>query len=57
MTLRVSDPAWLRGLLLRLGGHARVRAPAGAGDSAVEAAREALDQYAALGLEPTSDAG
>ena len=48
VSLRVSDPAWLRGLLLRLGGAARVIAPVGAGDSAIEAAQEALDQYAAL---------
>ena len=32
VSLRVTDPAWLRGLLLRLGGGARVLAPAGAGD-------------------------
>jgi proteasome accessory factor C len=49
VALRVTDPAWLRSLLLRLGGSARVLSPAGAGDSAVETAREALDQYAALG--------
>ena len=48
VTLRVTDPAWLRGLLLRLGGAARVLSPPGAGASAAEAAREALDQYAAL---------
>ena len=48
MTMRVTDPAWLRGLLLRLGGAARVLEPAGAGDSAAEAAQEALDQYAAV---------
>ena len=48
ISLRVTDPAWLRNLLLRLGGGARVIAPAGAGDSAAEAAQEALDQYAAL---------
>ncbi|QDP97278.1 WYL domain-containing protein [Microlunatus elymi] len=48
VSLRVSDPAWLRGLLLRLGGGARVLAPEGAGDSAADAATEALDQYAAL---------
>jgi proteasome accessory factor C len=47
--LHVTDPAWLRSLLLRLGGGARVVSPAGAGDSAVEVAQEALDQYAALG--------
>jgi proteasome accessory factor C len=48
VSLRVTDPAWLRALLLRLGGGARVVAPPGAGDSAAEAAQEALDQYAAL---------
>ena len=48
LTMRVTDPAWLRGLLLRLGGAARVLAPEGAGDSAAEAAQEALDQYAAV---------
>ncbi len=48
VSLRVTDPAFLRGLLLRLAGGARVVAPAGAGDSAAEAAQEALDQYGAL---------
>lgn len=48
VSLRVTDPAWLRALLLRLGGDAWVLAPAGAGESAIEAAQEALDQYAAL---------
>jgi proteasome accessory factor C len=48
VALRVTDPAWLRGLLLRLCGGARVLSPPGAGDSAVEAAQEALDQYAAV---------
>jgi proteasome accessory factor C len=48
VSLRVTDPAWLRGLLLRLGGGARVLSPEGAGDSAQEAAQEALDQYAAV---------
>ena len=48
IALRVTDPAWLRGLLLRLAGVARVVSPPGAGDSAVEAAQEALDQYAAI---------
>lgn len=48
VTTRVSDPAWLRGLLLRLGGGARVLSPEDAGDSAADAAAEALDQYAAL---------
>ena len=50
VTLHITDPAWLRSLLLRLGGGAKVLDPAEAGDSAVETAREALDQYAALGL-------
>jgi len=35
-----------------LGGGARVIAPDGAGDSAAEAAQEALDQYVALGYQP-----
>ena len=48
VSTRVSDPAWLRSLLLRLGGEARVLSPEGAGDSAADAATEALDQYAAL---------
>jgi proteasome accessory factor C len=48
VALRVTDPAWLRGLLLRLCGGAKVLAPEGAGDSAAEAAQEALDQYAAV---------
>jgi proteasome accessory factor C len=48
VALRVTDPAWLRGLLLRLCGGARVLSPPGAGDSAAEAAQEALDQYAAV---------
>ncbi len=48
VSVRVTDPAWLRGLLLRLRGGARVVAPVGAGDSAAEAAQEALDQYAVL---------
>ena len=48
VSLHVTDPAWLRSLLLRLQGGARVLSPEGAGDSAAEAAREALDQYAVL---------
>lgn len=55
VSLRVRDPAWLRGLLLRLAGGARVLAPAEAGESAAEAAREALDAYAALGLDDAGD--
>jgi proteasome accessory factor C len=52
VSLRVTDPAWLRGLLLRLGGAATVVAPDGAGDSAAAAAAEALEQYRALFGEP-----
>ena len=48
VTMRVRDPAWLRGLLLQLRGGATVIAPPGAGSSAAEAAQEALDQYRAL---------
>jgi proteasome accessory factor C len=48
LTMRVTDPAWLRGLLLRLGGAARVLEPEGAGASAADAAQEALDAYAAV---------
>jgi proteasome accessory factor C len=50
VSLRVSDPAWLTGLVLRLGGGARVLSPAEAADAPVDAAAEALDQYAALGF-------
>ena len=52
VALRVSDPAWLRGLLLRLGGGARVLQPEQAGDSAADAAAEALAQYDALRATP-----
>lgn len=48
--LRVTDSGWLRGLVLRLAGAARVVAPEGAGSAAAAAAREALDLYAACGL-------
>ena len=48
-SFRVTDPAWLRHLLLRLGGAGTVLSPAGAGEDAAEAAREALAAYAALG--------
>ncbi len=47
-SFHVADPAWLRALLLRLGGGARVLSPKGAGVSAAEAADEALGQYEAL---------
>lgn len=47
---RVADPAWLQSLLLRLGDAVTVLAPAGADESARAAAREALEQYRALGL-------
>jgi len=49
-TFRVTDPAWLRHLLLRLGGSARVLSPSGAGDAAAEAAQEALAAYESVGL-------
>ena len=52
VSVRVTDPAWLRNLLLRLRGSAKVLAPAGAGDSATEAAREALHQYEAVFHDP-----
>ena len=48
VTLRVRDPGWLRGLLLQRRGGATVVAPREAAGSAVEAAREALDQYRVL---------
>jgi proteasome accessory factor C len=47
VTLRVVDPAWLRQLVLRLGGEAEVVAPLAAQDDAVLAAREALARYEA----------
>lgn len=46
----VGDPAWLRGLLLRLGDLVQVVEPAGAGDPAQREAQEAIEQYRALGL-------
>jgi proteasome accessory factor C len=47
-SFRVTDPAWLRHLLLRLGGAATVLFPTGAGEDAADAALEALAAYAAL---------
>lgn len=47
VVVTVADPSWLRGLLLRLGDLARVIEPPDAADSARQAAREALAQYAA----------
>ena len=50
VTLLVSDPAWLRAQLLRLGsGVLRVEPPQAA-RSAQESAREALALYQSLGL-------
>ncbi|MDO5683642.1 MAG: WYL domain-containing protein [Propionibacteriaceae bacterium] len=46
--LRVADPAWLRGLLLRLGADATVVSPAGAQRSAVAEAEAAEAHYATL---------
>jgi proteasome accessory factor C len=45
VTLRVLDPAWLRQLVLRLGGEAEVVEPPAAQDEAVLAAREALSRH------------
>ncbi|MBI4899285.1 MAG: WYL domain-containing protein [Actinobacteria bacterium] len=45
VTLRVLDPAWLRQLVLRLGGAAEVVEPLAAQDEAVLAAREALRRH------------
>lgn len=50
-TFRVADPAWLRGLLLRLGSRARMVEPVDAGTSAADAARAALDMYERLDPE------
>lgn len=47
VTLRVSDPMWLRQLVLRLGAEAIVVDPVSAQDDAVRAARDALAAYAA----------
>ncbi len=55
--LRVTDPVWLRTLLLRLRGEAEVLAPAGAGAAAARGARQALALYAEAGLAATTDAG
>ena len=48
MALDLKGRAALRGLLLQLRGGATVVAPVGAGVSAAEVAREALDQYRVL---------
>ncbi len=50
ITILVADPAWLRRLLLRLGGSAEVISPRAAADSAIQAARDALAAYQAAGL-------
>ncbi|MDO5499838.1 MAG: WYL domain-containing protein, partial [Propionibacteriaceae bacterium] len=54
--LRVADPAWFRGLLLRLGAEARVVEPAGAGESARAEAVAALAHYADLFGAESGDA-
>jgi proteasome accessory factor C len=46
--LRVVDPVWFRGLLLRLGADVRVLSPPGAGATAAAEATAAEAQYAAL---------
>ncbi|GAB3716319.1 helix-turn-helix transcriptional regulator [Mariniluteicoccus flavus] len=48
VSLKVADPGFLTGLLLRLGDAARVIEPADAARGAGEAAADALAQYAAL---------
>jgi proteasome accessory factor C len=52
VTLRVSEPGWLRQLILRLGAEAEVVDPLPAQDEAVQAAREALAQYDAWSHKP-----
>ncbi len=52
VTLRVSEPGWLRQLILRLGAEAEVVDPLPAQDEAVQAARDALAQYEAWSLRP-----
>ena len=52
VTLRVSEPGWLRQLILRLGAEAEVVYPLPAQDEAVQAARDALAQYEAWSLRP-----
>jgi proteasome accessory factor C len=52
VTLRVSEPGWLRQLILRLGAEAEVVDPLPAQDDAVLAAREALAQYDAWHRTP-----
>ena len=47
-SFRVTDPAWLQHLLLRLGSAATVLSPPGAGEPAAAAALEALAAYAVL---------
>lgn len=56
--LPVADPAWLTGLLLRLGGGARVVSPSGAATDAVQVATGALAAYASVfGDEVTKQGG
>ena len=47
LDLRVHDDGWLRRLLLRLGGHARVLSPASLGEEVRATARAALAAYGA----------
>ncbi|MEL4505748.1 WYL domain-containing protein [Luteococcus sp. H138] len=55
-TLPVADPNWLRSLLLRLGGGARVLEPAGAGRDAAQAAVDALALNASVfGTDPPDE--
>jgi proteasome accessory factor C len=48
VTLRVGHPAWLQGLMLRLGGSARLVRPASLADQVRAAAERALANYAEL---------
>ena len=52
VTMRTADTAWLRQLVLRLGGAARVLDPPGLADEVVASARAALVQY-----DPVSQPG
>jgi proteasome accessory factor C len=56
VTLRVSDPAWLTRLMLRLGGSARVQDPADAAGRVRAAAAEALRNYDADPVRTMGDA-
>ncbi|MEP6800126.1 MAG: WYL domain-containing protein, partial [Lapillicoccus sp.] len=46
VTLRVSDPSWVRRLVWRMGGHITVVTPAALRDEVVAGAEQALAAYA-----------